>query len=361
VTARRAFVVTLVVIATIVGAIVLWKLRLLVALLFLSFMLASAMRPGVERLAGYRVPRLVGVLAHYAAFLGLVAVLLWFVVPQLLSEVEAAIGNVPQTRHDLRQAAQHSTGLKHEALMALQRELERLRPTGNLVGPAVDAGRRAIEILVGAFFVLASAAYWIFERERARELVISFVGPRSRDTVRDTWDLVELKLGAFVRAQLLMICFVGTVLSLAFWRIGLPYWLLLGLLAGLVELVPVVGPLAAGLLAVGVALTVSIKAAVLAAVAVYGLRLLQDYVINPRFIGGSVGLAPLAVLVVVFAVGLLLGGPYVLLATPATAVAATLIDVVVRGKEPAQEEVPTVLFQSDSLEEYRRERAPEAG
>ena len=70
--------------------------------------------------------------------------------------------------------------------------------------------------------------------------------------VRDTWDLIDLKLGAFVRGQLLLIVLVATVLSLAFWAIGLPYWLLVGIFAGIVEIVPVVGPLAAGAVAVGV-------------------------------------------------------------------------------------------------------------
>jgi predicted PurR-regulated permease PerM len=171
--------------------------------------------------------------------------------------------------------------------------------------------------------------------------------------VKDTWDLVELKLGAYVRASLLLIAFVGTVLSLAFWAIGLPYWLLLGILAGILEIIPVVGPLLAGVLSVGVALTVSVQAAVLTAIAVYGLRLLQDYVIQPKVMGNTVGIAPMAVLIVVTGVGLLLGAAYVPLAVPCTAVAATLIDVLVRGKRPAEEEVPTVLLQSGDLQEYQ--------
>jgi predicted PurR-regulated permease PerM len=171
--------------------------------------------------------------------------------------------------------------------------------------------------------------------------------------VKDIWDLVELKLGAYVRASLLLIAFVGTVLSFAFWAIGLPYWLLLGIVAGLVEIIPVVGPLLAGVVSVGFALTVSIEAAVLTAIAVYGLRLLQDYVIQPKVMGGAVGIAPLAILVIVTGVGLLLGAPYVPLAVPFTAVAATLVDVLVRGKNPATEEVPTVLMQSGDLKEYQ--------
>jgi predicted PurR-regulated permease PerM len=140
-----------------------------------------------------------------------------------------------------------------------------------------------------------------------------------------------------------MITFVSTVLSLAFWQIGVPYWLLLGAFAGLVEILPVVGPFIAGATAIGAGLTVSWHTAALAAVAVYGLRLFQDYILNPRVLGHAVGLTPLTVLVVVSAVGILFGPLFVPIATPFAAVLATLLDVLVRGKDPAEQEVPTVL------------------
>jgi predicted PurR-regulated permease PerM len=292
--ARTTLIVTSVAVLTLVGFVALWKLKVLVALLFLSFMLASAMRPGVDRLALYRVPRTLGVLAHYVLLAGLIGLLLWQVVPSLLGQVEHAIGNVPQTRQHLSHAASTSTGIKHEILVGLQNELKKLPKAGSVVHTALDAGRTAVEILVGVFFVLASAAYWIHERERAEELVVSLLPRARRKMVKDTWDLVELKLGAYVRASLLLIAFVGTVLSLAFWAIGLPYWLLLGILAGILagilEIIPAVGPLLAGVLSVGVALTVSVQAAVLTAIAVYGLRLLQDYVIQPKVMGNTVGI-----------------------------------------------------------------------
>jgi predicted PurR-regulated permease PerM len=353
--ARKTFVVTSVAILTLAGFLALWKLKVLVALLFLSFMLASAMRPGVERMVRVRVPRIGGVLAHYAVFAGLLALVLWFVVPQMLHQVEYAIGNVPQTSRQLGKAAKQTTGIKHDILVGLQKELKKLPHTGNVVHAAVDAGRKAVEIFVGIFFVLAAAAYWIYERERAEQLVVSLLPNRHRKKVKDTWDLVELKLGAYVRASLLLIGFVGTVLSLAFWAIGLPYWLLLGLLAAVLEIIPIVGPLLAGIASVGVALTVSVEAAILTAIAVYGLRLLQDYLIQPKVMGNTIGIAPLAILVVVTAVGLLFGAVFVPLAVPITAVAATLADVLIRGKEPSAEEVPTVLFGSGDLKEYQEE------
>jgi len=219
---------------------------------------------------------------------------------------------------------------------------------GSVVHGAVSVGVKALEVMVGIFFVLATAAYWIFERERAMTLVLSSVSRKHRRVVRDTWDLIDAKLGAFVRGQMLLIAFVATVLSLCFWAIGVPFWLLLGIFAGVVEIVPVIGPLVAGVVAVGVGLTASWHVALGAGIAVLVVRQFEDYIVIPRVMGHAVGLSPLLVLVSVTAVGLLFGGFYVLLAIPLIAVVATLVDVIVRDKDPADEDVPAVLFPKES-------------
>src|SRR5579862_4267637 len=95
--ARRAFVAAAVTVAVIFGALALWKLRVVIALLFLALIIAAAVRPGVERLSTYGVPRALGVLLHYLALLVVVGVLLWQIVPHAVSQVQEAIGNVPTT------------------------------------------------------------------------------------------------------------------------------------------------------------------------------------------------------------------------------------------------------------------------
>jgi predicted PurR-regulated permease PerM len=181
---------------------------------------------------------------------------------------------------------------------------------------------------------------------------MTFVGsllPRKhRRTARDTWELIDAKLGAYVRGTLLLVLFVATVLSLAFWAIGVPFWLLLGVFAGVVEVVPVIGPLIAGVVAVGVGLTASWQVGLYAGIAVVAVRQFEDYVVIPRVMGHVTGLSPIVVLVGVSAVGLLFGGFYVLLATPFIALIATLVDVIVRDRDPAEEDVPTVLFAKES-------------
>ena len=111
-----------------------------------------------------------------------------------------------------------------------------------------------------------------------------------------------------------------------------------------------IGPLAAGALAVGVGLTVSWQTALAAGIAVLVVRLLEDYLVIPRVLGDAVGLTPLVVLVAVTSCGLLFGGFAVILAIPLAAVVATVIDVVVRDKDPAEEEVPTVIFPAKDAE-----------
>jgi predicted PurR-regulated permease PerM len=349
--ARKAAIATLVVLGVVALALALWKLRVLVSLFFLGLVIAAAMRPGVEWLHERHVPRGVGVAIHYLAIAGLVALFLWLVVPRAVTQVGDALGgNVPTSTNDLDRATKHSTGIKHEILSSLQKRLKRLPAAGSVAHASVGVGKAAFEVLIAIFFTFAVAAYWIFERDRARRVLLSLIAREHRRTVRDTWDLIDAKLGAFVRGELVLIAFVGTLLSLIFWAIGLPFWLLLGIFAGIVEIVPVIGPLAAGVVAIAVGLTVSLGVALGAGLAVLGVRLFEDYIVVPRVLGHAVGLSPLVVLVSVTAIGLLLGGVYVLLAVPIAAVLVTLVDVIVRDKDPADEEVPTLLFPAKDAE-----------
>jgi predicted PurR-regulated permease PerM len=347
-TAKRAAVATLVVLAIVAAALALWKLKLVIALLFLAFTIAAAMRPGIEALRRRGLPRAAGLLLHYLALAGLVALFLWIVVPRAIDQVQSALRG--DTKAEIHREAAKSKGIKHQFLTAIDRRLRDLPKARDLFPRAAEVTRKAFEILLGILFVLATAAYWIFERERAVEFVASLLPRPKRKKMRDTWNLIDLKLGAFVRGQLVLVILVATVLSLAFMGIGEPYFILVGAFAGIVEIVPVIGPLSAGALAIGVGFTDSWQTALAAGLCVLGVRLLEDYLIVPRVLGDAVGLSPLLVLVSVTAIGILFGGFAVVLAVPIAAVLVTLVDVVVRDKDPAEEEVPTVLFPAKEVE-----------
>ena len=342
-TARRAVIWTLVVGGVVVAAITLWKLKLLVAILFMAFIIAAAMRPTVERLEKAKVPRSVAILLHYFVLTAVIGVFIWLVVPRAVNQVQEAIDELPKETRE-------SEGIKHEILLAIKKRLDEFPSAGELFDPALEITMTVFEIGVGILFTLAAAAYWIYERQRTQNLVLVLLPKDRRKVVRDTWDLIDLKLGSYVRGQFVLIVLVATVLSTAFAIIGLPYWILIGVFAGVVEIIPVIGPLAAGALAVGVGLTQSWQMALAAGLIVLVVRLLEDYLVIPKVLGEAVGLSPLTVLVAVSAVAILFGGFAVLLAVPLAAVFGTLIDVVVLQKDPAEEEVPTVLFPAKDAE-----------
>ena len=172
-TARKAFIATLVAVAVIACALALWQLKLVLALIFLAFIVAAAMRPGVEALHRRGVPRGVGIGVHYAALAGVIAFAVWFAVPRALHQVDQALGpGGAQTQ--LTEKAKDATGVKHDILVGIRDRLQNVH-RNELIKPAAEIGVRAFEGLIGVFFVFAAGAYWIFERDRAVDVICSLL------------------------------------------------------------------------------------------------------------------------------------------------------------------------------------------
>jgi predicted PurR-regulated permease PerM len=329
-------------------ALAFWAARSIVLLLFLSYTLAAAISPSVSRLARWGVPRSVAIMAHFLVAAAFVALLLWLAVPLALDQTQEALEGRPRGASEGTLAS-----IRDQALVKVEHELLSFSGNGTVFAALVET----LTVLAGIAFVVAATVYWLFERNRLVALVLALVPRAKRRTVRDTWLLIDLKLGAVMRTKLVLVVMTSTVLSIAFWLIGLPYFLLVGVFAGLVEVLPVIGPLLAGIAAVAAGLTVSWELAVAAALVVYGLRVLQDYVINPHLFGHAAQLPPLVVLIAVSAIALLLGPLWVPLAIPLTAVVSTLLDVLVWKQDPSAKPVPTVLTRTvDTIARRRRRR-----
>jgi predicted PurR-regulated permease PerM len=123
-TARKAATATIVAVAIVVLALALWKIRIVIALLFLGFVIASAMRPSVEGLhRRAHVPRSVGVVLHYLGLLAAIGLFLYLIVPVAITQIDHAIGTVPTSQSQLHHAAVHSHGIRHEIRSAVDKGL----------------------------------------------------------------------------------------------------------------------------------------------------------------------------------------------------------------------------------------------
>jgi predicted PurR-regulated permease PerM len=304
-------------------AFALWQVRTVLILLLLALTLAAAIRPGVEFLGRRRVPESVAILLHFLVVGGAIALFVWLAVPPALHQIGHALGTPPA----------HATGVRERMLMWLQQHLQQL-PTGTeLVHPVATYGRRAGEAVVAMFFTLAATWYCVSERDSILKLLTALAPESKREQARETYLAIDRRLGAYTRLRFAMVFAVGAVLSAGFYVIGLKYWLLVGAFVGLIEIVPVIGPLFGSVLVLGVGIPQSVHIAAVSLLWLIVVREFQSYVVNPH-IGQTVGLSPLVTLLSVAVVGVLFGGLAVILAVPFTSAVATVIDVLVLGHEP---------------------------
>jgi predicted PurR-regulated permease PerM len=304
-----------------------WQVRSILILLLLAVTLAAAIRPGVDWLSRHRVPQSLGILLHFLVVGGLVALLLWLAVPPALHQIGHALGHGPIAGDG------QTMSIGDRALAWVQLHLHRLPSGTEVLHPVATYGHKAGEAVVAVFFTLAATFYCVSERDSIISVLTSLAPESKREKARDTYLALDRRLGAYTRLRFLMIFAVGLVLSAGFYVIGLNYWLLVGAFVGLVEIVPLIGPIVGSILVLAVGVPQSLHVAGLSLLWLVVVREFQNYVVNPR-IGQTVGLSPLVTLLCVSVVGVLFGGFAVILAVPFTSAVATLIDVLVLDHDP---------------------------
>jgi predicted PurR-regulated permease PerM len=304
----------------------LWQVRSVLILLLLAITLAAAIRPGVEWLGRHRVPQSAAILLHFLVVGALVALLVGLAVPPALHQIEHALN-----------ANAAAGGVRVRVLAWLQQHLHEFPTRTELLHPVATYGQKVGASVVAVFFTLAATWYCVSERDAIIKLLTALAPESKREAARETYLALDSRLGAYTRLRFLMVFAVGAVLSAGFYAIGLDYWLLVGAFVGLIEIVPVIGPIVGSILVLAIGLPQSLQVAGLSLLWLVAVREFQSYVVNPR-IGQTVGLSPLVTLLSVAVVGVLFGGFAVVLAVPFTSAVATLIDVLVLGHDPPAEE-----------------------
>jgi predicted PurR-regulated permease PerM len=182
--------------------------------------------------------------------------------------------------------------------------------------------------------------YWILEGERAIRAILLLL-PRSwRDEARDTFSEIEIKVSAYIRGQAFLCLIIGVFSLIAYLLIGLPYALVLALIAGLMEAVPYIGPTLGALPALLLALSIDPMQALWVLVATIIIQQLESNVLMPRIMDESVGVNPIITLLSIAAFGSLLGVLGAILAIPMAAIIQILLHRFLTGPAAMEQEVP---------------------
>ena len=206
--------------------------------------------------------------------------------------------------------------------------------------------------LMSVVTVFLLAFYWLTERPVIKRGLLRLVPPAQARQVNATWLEVESKLGAWVRGQLLVMLALGVMAGVAFVLLGLPNPLLLAVLAGLLEIVPLIGPFLAFIPALIVAASVDpFKALLLLGIAVV-IQQIEGNVLVPRIMSHVVGVSPLTVILGILIGAILYGPAGAFIAVP---VAAAIQVILSNTLGPALEEpTPAVPVPQAELQGDRR-------
>ncbi|MFN0084273.1 MAG: AI-2E family transporter [Blastocatellia bacterium] len=335
---QLALQILLLVMAAIAAVWLLYALRAVLLLLAFTVIFCYLVAPLVDFFARdrgigryrLRVPRVLAVLIVYLLLAGLIAAAFDKVAPLLSDQLGAFIENTPQYARELD--AYVKRGASQFRLNRLPVSWRQpLNNTLNSAIPGVVAWLEAITVrairttkylpwlalipVIGFFFLKDAKAI-------AAKLLTSL--PRADLRYRATLFLRDVSgtLAAYMRAQLMACLIVGVITGLGLWVLGVSYPLMLGIIAGILEFVPVVGPALVGLAAVLVASFQSSRAALLVLAFLAALRMVHDYLIYPRLISKGVEIHPVAVILAVVCgaemggvIGVFLGVPTVALLT----------------------------------------------
>lgn len=304
------------------------------ALVFLAIIIASTVDRWANFFEHYRIPRMGGVALVYAGFIAFLVVVLYFVVPPILEEVKQLIVFLPDY-YDVaaKQIFRTTRGISPDYARSMQEFVTGLE--ARITGFTSGALSAAVDVFGGvvSFGVVIVISFYLAMQRRGVEDFLRLVTPQAQEEyILDVWRRVEIKLGKWLEGQLLLGCIVGVSVFVGLSLIGVPYALLLGLVAGIFEIIPIAGPLFSALIGIFVAFLVSPVLALLALFFYGVLQQIENHVLVPLFMKKITGLNPVVVIVALL-VGAKLGGILgMLIAVPLATVGGELMDDLAKKK-----------------------------
>lgn len=332
---RTVLRVIIVLLAVLVVLWVISKVTGIILLLVLSIFFAYLVSPLVEFIRRPRtfgnktiaIPKVVAITLAYIVILGAIVLAIFVIVPSLSTqfpEFAAQAQAYWQSLGDkLQQLVRYSRRMPEPVVKALNDAIPQVRDSVlHAVQDVFTASLGYVIYLPWLILIPILAFFLLKDAESFRRSALLML-PRGRWRWRgdEFFQDVNSTLAAYIRAQLTACVFIGVICALGFTLLGLPGGVVMGFIAGVLEFVPLVGPL-----------TVAIMAAILAmfhagpfnaflVLLFLGvLRIVQDYAIYPRLIGQGIHLHPLAVIFAILAGEKLAGVAGIFLAIPVVAI-----------------------------------------
>jgi predicted PurR-regulated permease PerM len=299
--------------------------RTLIAFLFAVFF-AYLVDPAVSRVEKWTKGRGRSIAVIYLLIVTFLGTFFFFVGPRIGHEAQILTEALPGLLEKVGSGQiAEQIGAEHGLSVATRRELSNFLRShrGDLLTLAQRAGLRVAEAAQQSWLLIVVpilAGFFLKDGQAISQVALSFVHTKpQREFLQGVLSDMNQMLAQFIRAQIILVALSWVAYCVFLWITGAQYTLMLGTAGGLLEFIPVVGPLVAAVLILSVALLTGYTHWLIALAFLISWRLVQDYVVSPRIMGKSMELHPLGAIFGVLAGGEIAGVLGVYLSIPVMA------------------------------------------
>jgi predicted PurR-regulated permease PerM len=328
------------------GLILLWTVYLArdaLLIIYISALLAIGFSPVVhaiehQRLVNVgtrRLPRWLAILVVYLAIVGTLAIVGLLVVPPLVTQAIELWTQVPALL-DRGQALLIQYGLIERPL-TLEEAVRRAPTPGDAVETVALAASRVLSGLFGVVTILILTFYLLIESDTLFSGFIRLFPRVERPRIQVVAEQISRKVSAWLNGQLMLAGTIGVTAALGLFLLGVPYFYVLGLVAGIGEMIPVVGPIMASIPAVIVGFTISIQTGVFVLIFFLVQQQIENHVLVPKVMERQVGVSAVIVIVALLIGGAVLGILGAVLAVPSAAILQVVIQELLDERDRREE------------------------
>ena len=321
---------------TALAVIFLWaayQVRGVLLLIYVAGLLAVGFSPIVrliERqkllpIGTRRFPRWLAILVLYLFIIGTLTAIGFMVFPPLVRQAQQLWGEIPAMFERAQQWLMDK-GLLSEHL-TWREAVERADVGGGerAVGTVFSALTGVVGGIFGLLTILIVTFYFLVEAGRLRETWLELFARRNRAKVDAAIREITMKVSAWLGGQLLLGIVIGVTTAIGLWLMDIPFFYVLALIAGIGEMIPVVGPILAAIPAVAVASTVSFQKVLFVIIFFVLQQQFENHVLVPKVMERQVGVSAVTVILALLIGGNLLGIAGAILAVPTAAILQVLV------------------------------------
>lgn len=325
------------IIRVVVVGLVLWFLygiRSVLAILLVSIIVAAAIDPWVSAMQRRRIPRVVAILVIFLIFFTVISATIALLIPALVSQVRDVAASFPQLYERLTTSISSPLFSKQEIIDSVRRSLESFdQALVKITGPIFSGLASAFGGLFSFIGVVVLTFYLSLEENGIRKFFQAVMPARVQPYLTRLFNRIQERMGRWLRGQLLLSLIIGVLSFIALWILGVKYALLLALIAGVTEIVPIAGPIIGAIPAVLFAFAQSPLKALAVIIVYVVIQQLENNLIVPRVMSRATGLNPIVVIIVMLIGAKVAGIVGVILAIPVTIIINAFLQDFIESRE----------------------------